>query len=60
MSVDATDSTPNYRQLSDEVFERRIADLRERYADCDLCAYECYFSHWVPLSVVSRAETRTA
>lgn len=42
MSVESADPTPNYRQLSDEQFERVIADLRERYADCDLCAYECH------------------
>ncbi|WP_440009293.1 radical SAM protein [Halomicrococcus sp. SG-WS-1] len=42
MSVESTDPEPNYRQLSDDVFDRRIADLRGRYANCDLCAYECY------------------
>ena len=42
MSVDATSPVPNYRQLSEEEFERRIEGLRARYADCDLCAYECY------------------
>ncbi len=42
MSAGSTDSTPNYQQLPDDVFERRITDLRARYADCDLCAYECY------------------
>lgn len=42
MSVDAPATTPNYRDLPNDEFEERIADLRERYADCDLCAYECY------------------
>ncbi|MFC4249030.1 radical SAM protein [Natribaculum luteum] len=42
MSVEPTNPTPNYRQLSDDTFDRRIDDLRERYADCDLCAYECH------------------
>ncbi|WP_458208006.1 radical SAM protein [Haladaptatus sp. NG-SE-30] len=42
MSVDSTVSTPNYRQLSDDAFEQRVVGLRERYADCDLCAYECH------------------
>jgi len=40
-SADAPDAVPNYRRLSDEEFERRVADLYGRYADCDLCAYEC-------------------
>jgi putative pyruvate formate lyase activating enzyme len=42
MSVESSDTTPNHRRLPDDVFERRIADLRARYADCDLCAYECH------------------
>ncbi|WP_186336477.1 radical SAM protein [Natrarchaeobaculum aegyptiacum] len=42
MSIDSHAATPNYQQLPNEVFEARIADLRARYADCDLCAYECY------------------
>ena len=41
MSVHAPAGTPNYRDLPDDEFERRIDDLRARYADCDLCAYEC-------------------
>ncbi|AXR81470.1 radical SAM protein [Natrarchaeobaculum sulfurireducens] len=41
MSVDPSAETPNYRQLSAVEFDDRIADLRERYADCDLCAYDC-------------------
>ncbi|MDQ2052004.1 radical SAM protein [Natronolimnohabitans sp. A-GB9] len=42
MSVDAPATTPNYQALSDEAFEERCTDLWERYADCDLCAYECH------------------
>ncbi len=42
MSVESGSTTPNYRTLPDEEFERRVAELRRRYADCDLCAYECY------------------
>ena len=42
MSTDASASTPNYRGLSGDEFARRSSDLRERYADCDLCAHECY------------------
>lgn len=34
-------TTPTYHHLSDEEFDRRIGDLMERYADCDLCAYDC-------------------
>lgn len=41
MSVDHEGSTPNHRCLPDDEFDERIADLRERYADCDLCAYDC-------------------
>lgn len=41
MSVESTDPTPNHRQLPDEEFDRRITDLHSRYADCDLCAYDC-------------------
>jgi len=41
MSTDSPAGTPNYRQLSDEEFDERIADLTARYADCDLCAYDC-------------------
>lgn len=41
MSVESINSTPNHRQLPDDEFDRRIADLRERYSDCDLCAYDC-------------------
>lgn len=42
MSVDPTDATPNHRQLSADELRERAADLRERYADCDLCAYACH------------------
>lgn len=41
MSVDHEGSTPNHRYLPDDEFDERIADLRERYTDCDLCAYDC-------------------
>ncbi|MFC7046351.1 radical SAM protein [Halobacteriaceae archaeon GCM10025711] len=33
--------TPRYRQLDPDEFDRRVAALRERYADCDLCAHAC-------------------
>jgi putative pyruvate formate lyase activating enzyme len=39
MSVESP--TPNYQQFPDDDFEDRITNLRERYADCDLCAYDC-------------------
>lgn len=42
MSVNRSNSIPNYQRLSEDVFEQRVTDLRERYANCDLCAYECY------------------
>ena len=42
MSVEATDATPNHRQLGEDVFAQRVTALKERYADCDLCAYECH------------------
>ncbi|WP_265108476.1 radical SAM protein [Halosolutus halophilus] len=41
MSIGTPDTTPNYRTLGGEEFERRIADLWDRYEDCDLCAYDC-------------------
>jgi putative pyruvate formate lyase activating enzyme len=34
-------TTPNFQDLSDEAFEARVAALWRRYADCDLCAYDC-------------------
>ncbi len=34
-------TTPNYLALSDDEFQARAAELRSRYADCDLCAYDC-------------------
>jgi putative pyruvate formate lyase activating enzyme len=34
-------TTPNYQRLPPEEFDARIEDLRRRYADCDLCAYDC-------------------
>lgn len=42
MSAGSGPTTPNYRTLPEEEFERRVAELRSRYAECDLCAYECY------------------
>ena len=41
MSINATDTTPNYLELSEETFTSRIEDLQARYADCDLCAFNC-------------------
>lgn len=41
MSVDDASPRPNYLELSDDEFEARIDDLMGRYADCDLCAYDC-------------------
>ncbi|MFC4543106.1 radical SAM protein [Halosolutus amylolyticus] len=41
MSTGTPNATPNHRTLGDDVFEERVADLWERYADCDLCAYDC-------------------
>ncbi len=35
------DVTPRYLSLPDDEFERRANALRERYADCDLCSYDC-------------------
>lgn len=40
MSIDSAEA-PNYQGLSDATFERRITELKDRYADCDLCAYDC-------------------
>ncbi|WP_394739946.1 radical SAM protein [Natronococcus roseus] len=34
-------TTPNARSLPPETLEARVDDLWERYADCDLCAYDC-------------------
>ncbi len=34
-------TTPNYLTLSDDEFQARAVELRSRYADCDLCAYDC-------------------
>jgi putative pyruvate formate lyase activating enzyme len=34
-------TTPNYRRLPDHEFDLRIEELWRRYADCDLCAYDC-------------------
>jgi len=34
-------TTPNYRELPDAEFEARVEALWDRYADCDLCAYDC-------------------
>lgn len=42
MSETVPDATPNHLKLADDLFEDRIQDLHARYADCDLCAYECY------------------
>lgn len=42
MSGTVRDPTPNHLHLPDDTFEERIENLRARYADCDLCAYECY------------------
>jgi putative pyruvate formate lyase activating enzyme len=35
------DPTPNYQQLPDREFAARVKELWQRYADCDLCAYDC-------------------
>jgi len=34
-------TTPNYQRLPDETFADRVDELWGRYADCDLCAYDC-------------------
>jgi putative pyruvate formate lyase activating enzyme len=34
-------TTPNYLRLSDAEFDARVAELWQRYGDCDLCAYDC-------------------
>ena len=31
----------NYQDLSAETFQARVDDLQRRYAECDLCAYDC-------------------
>ncbi|WP_306061806.1 radical SAM protein [Natronococcus wangiae] len=41
MSIDTPDPTPNSHDLSAAEFEDRVDDLWSRYADCDLCAYDC-------------------
>ena len=41
MSRARTEATPRYLELPAETFADRIADLTARYADCDLCAYDC-------------------
>ena len=41
MSVDQSGPRPNYRQLSEETLTERVRELRSRYEDCDLCAYDC-------------------
>ncbi len=33
--------TPDYRDLPDKEFASRVTELQRRYADCDLCAYDC-------------------
>ncbi|WIV66596.1 radical SAM protein [Natrialbaceae archaeon AArc-T1-2] len=40
-SIAGNPATPNYQTLSEAEFERRSDSLWERYADCDLCAYDC-------------------
>ncbi|WP_142860706.1 radical SAM protein [Salinigranum halophilum] len=35
------DTIPNYKRLPDTEFAARVDDLWHRYADCDLCAYDC-------------------
>ncbi|WP_152042493.1 radical SAM protein [Salinigranum salinum] len=35
------DTTPNYQRLPDDEFAARVDELWRRYADCDLCAYDC-------------------
>lgn len=37
----STTASPNYHSLPDTEFQDRIDDLMSRYADCDLCAYDC-------------------
>ncbi len=34
-------TTPNYQRVSDGEFRTRVEELWRRYADCDLCAYDC-------------------
>ena len=41
MASQSAGSRPNYLELDPNEFDRRVADLRARYADCDLCAYDC-------------------
>lgn len=41
MSAGTPEDAPNYHQLSSDRFTQRVADLKARYAECDLCAYDC-------------------
>lgn len=41
MGVYTASSTPNYLDLGDAEFQRRVETLWARYEDCDLCAYDC-------------------
>ncbi|MFP8958476.1 radical SAM protein [Natrialbaceae archaeon A-CW3] len=41
MRTDTEGARPNYHDLSTAEFTDRIDELRSRYADCDLCAYDC-------------------
>jgi putative pyruvate formate lyase activating enzyme len=41
MAIDAEPETPNYLTLSAEERRARAETLREHYADCDLCGWEC-------------------
>lgn len=41
MSADAPSRTPVYLGMSDDEFAARVDGLWTRYADCDLCAYDC-------------------
>ena len=35
------ETSPKYLDISEETFNERVDDLTARYADCDLCAYDC-------------------
>lgn len=37
----AMSATPKYHEMPDQTFDQRVNDLMARYADCDLCAYDC-------------------
>lgn len=41
MSAHAPSGTPKYTTLTPETLDAKVADLTARYADCDLCAYDC-------------------